>query len=230
MSARVDKLLPNGLFLRFLDYFSGTADRFHLARVPYSDDKIQSSFKQNQKVRYVRAHAHCDGVLVLGAPYLSVAVFRCYFQCLAQVLVLYLHLFCACSFLQSALLSARVLYVDYANKQVGLTLKPHLVQWRALDFSSLRLGETIEHARVQFILPGLGMILQLKKTAASSEESESAGNGKTEEGTQKGEQDTSLSGFVHISNVSDQRVEKLEKKYKVRARLALPLSHSLCNV
>lgn len=49
VSAEVKKILPNGIFVQFLDYFTGTIDSFHLGCSQYSD--ITTKFQEGNKVR-----------------------------------------------------------------------------------------------------------------------------------------------------------------------------------
>ncbi len=50
VSAQVKQLLPNGLFVTFLGYFSGTIDPYHIG---CSIDKIQDTYTVGQKVAHL---------------------------------------------------------------------------------------------------------------------------------------------------------------------------------
>ncbi|KAK9823324.1 hypothetical protein WJX72_001906 [[Myrmecia] bisecta] len=87
-------------------------------------------------------------------------------------------------------LRARILFVDAAAKRVCLSLLPHLVGF-TLKPSLPAVGQVFQEAVVRRVDGGLGLLLELPTIPAPSP------------------------GFVHISNVSDAKVEKLDKAFKV---------------
>ena len=88
---------------------------------------------------------------------------------------------------------ARILFIDYAQKTIGLSLLPSIVSWIAHDFGSVSLGDIMK-ARVSSVDANIGMHLQLQLPSIQSENGPAA--------------------FVHISNVSDAHVDNLQKVYK----------------
>lgn len=50
VKAKVDKVLTNGLWLKFLDYFHGTVDIFHLGKNVSSESEIANEFEVGSKV------------------------------------------------------------------------------------------------------------------------------------------------------------------------------------
>ncbi|KAH7476596.1 rRNA biogenesis protein RRP5 [Phytophthora ramorum] len=104
---------------------------------------------------------------------------------------------------------ARIMSIDYVAKQVTLTMAPHVVHLQ-VPKSPFSVGDMIEEATIERIDAGVGMLLSLKSKDAdvemedASEKKESATNAKWKD---------FAPGYVHISNVSDKRVDKLEKKF-----------------
>ncbi|KAG0628431.1 hypothetical protein M758_1G025900 [Ceratodon purpureus] len=95
-------------------------------------------------------------------------------------------------------LKARILYIDPVAKTVGLTLNPQLIN-NVAPAMAVDVGNVFKDAIVRRVDATVGMLLELP-----TKESQAA-------------------GYVHISNVSDEHIAKLEKKYtegkKVRARV-----------
>jgi rRNA biogenesis protein RRP5 len=90
---------------------------------------------------------------------------------------------------RSQKVKGRIIFVDPSTKSVGVSLKKSVVENRAETFEGLSVGDIVENAKVLRVNPELGLVMQL-------------------DGTHK--------GFVHISRVSDDHIEKLQgKKYKV---------------
>ncbi|CAH3149742.1 unnamed protein product, partial [Porites evermanni] len=81
----------------------------------------------------------------------------------------------------------RLLYINANTKTVGLSLQENVVLNKATSFGNWSIGDIIEDAVVMRVDQGMGLLMRLS--------------------------DNSL-GFAHISRVSDERVEKLGKKYK----------------
>jgi rRNA biogenesis protein RRP5 len=50
LKVSVESTLPNGIFVRFLEYFTGTIDVFHLGK-PVPQNKLATTFTQGQKLR-----------------------------------------------------------------------------------------------------------------------------------------------------------------------------------
>lgn len=85
---------------------------------------------------------------------------------------------------------ARIIYTDLDKKKFGLSLNPFMVSWSEsclLSMSDLEVGNIVDHAKVKSIEKH-GLLLDLP------------GLGK---------------GFVHVSNLSDDKVEKVDKTYKI---------------
>lgn len=95
---------------------------------------------------------------------------------------------------------ARVLMVDPVNKAVALTLNKSLVADRLPEIN-VSVGDIFEEAVVSRVDASLGLVLSLDRGAEKNP----------------------MAAFVHVSNVSEQHVDKLEKKFKpgqkVRARV-----------
>lgn len=114
---------------------------------------------------------------------------------------------------------ARIISIDAANKQISLSMAPHIVHL-AVPEPRFAIGDVIEAAAIERIDEGIGMMLSLHKSAAADDDDamdvdEDAGN-EPKKATWK----TFTPAYVHISNASDARVDKLEKKFSVGATLA----------
>lgn len=86
-------------------------------------------------------------------------------------------------------LKARILYVDLVTKAVGLTLNTHLVQNKC-PIVGVNIGKVYENAVVRRVDPTIGLLVELPLKGGAA------------------------AGYVHISNASDQHIEKLQKKFK----------------
>ncbi|CAM9531056.1 unnamed protein product, partial [Hapterophycus canaliculatus] len=134
---------------------------------------------------------------------------------------------------------ARVLLVDYVNKAIRLTLRPHLLDMRAP--SGLPAAGALLEGEVVRVDPALGLLLRVPSTE-EDDGSAPSGNApatKKEKGhdrrerraaaaaaaaaaeaIQDGVQRTqdekrgSVGAYVHISRISDERVEHVDKSYK----------------
>lgn len=85
---------------------------------------------------------------------------------------------------------ARIIYTDLDKKKFGLSLNPFMVSWsnsNLLSMPDLEVGTIIDRAKVKSIEKH-GLLLDLP------------GFGK---------------GFVHLSNLSDAKVEKVDKSFKI---------------
>lgn len=133
VTATVRKILNNGLWVTFLNYFAGTIDLFHLDKI-YDYDVLDKHFAIGQKIK------------------------------------------------------ARILYVDFENKAVGLTVKPNLLSLEPYHFN-VTVGDIFENAVVKRVDRGIGLAIELPTKEPQA-------------------------GYVHISRISDKKI-KMEKKYKV---------------
>ncbi|KAL0048743.1 hypothetical protein WJX82_009925 [Trebouxia sp. C0006] len=84
---------------------------------------------------------------------------------------------------------ARIVYVDPTSKQIKLSLQPELVDLTVRKLPSV--GQVFEDLVVKRIDEGLGLILEVPSEPAVTP------------------------GFVHISNVGDTKVDKLQQAYRV---------------
>ncbi|KAK9804637.1 hypothetical protein WJX73_002075 [Symbiochloris irregularis] len=96
---------------------------------------------------------------------------------------------------------ARVLYIDPAEKRVCLSLRPHLIGLQAHPASPAQ-GSVIQEAIVQRVDNALGAVL----TLPPSDPKEAA-------------EETSSTAFVHVSNVSDKRTDRLDKALKIGSKV-----------
>jgi rRNA biogenesis protein RRP5 len=96
-------------------------------------------------------------------------------------------------------LSARILAVNPITKTVHLTLRPHLIQLTAPDLPDE--GKTIEGATVVRVDPKVGLLLKLPP----SDEAPSDGGARTR----------SQGAYVHISRISDEHTDKVDKAFVV---------------
>jgi len=94
-------------------------------------------------------------------------------------------------FTEGMKLKARILYVNPTSKEVGLSLLPHLIDM-TLPSPVPLMGQVFENARVLRVDNGLGVMLELPQEGSDS-----------------------CKGYCHISNLSDERLPKLDAVYKV---------------
>ncbi|KAL4538228.1 hypothetical protein Ndes2526B_g03454 [Nannochloris sp. 'desiccata'] len=97
-------------------------------------------------------------------------------------------------------IKARILFVDAASKRVGLSLQRHLLEW-SLPTNFPAQGQTFSAAVVKRVDPGLGLLLDLVDNS-------------TAESDKKKECTTITPGYAHISNLADQKIDKLEGRYR----------------
>ncbi|XP_026418043.1 rRNA biogenesis protein RRP5-like isoform X1 [Papaver somniferum] len=99
---------------------------------------------------------------------------------------------------QNKKVNARILFIDPSTRAVGLTMNHHLVHNKAPP-SHVKTGDIYDGARVVRVDRGLGLLLEIPSTPIPTP------------------------AYVSISDVADEEVRKLEKKYKegnsVRARI-----------
>ncbi|KAJ3056513.1 Protein RRP5 [Rhizophlyctis rosea] len=84
---------------------------------------------------------------------------------------------------------ARILYVDPTRKKIGLTLAPHLLGLKSFEFPAekVEIGTVVEKATVLRVDSVTGLLLDIPGVGL---------------------------GYVHISKLADERVEKIDKKFK----------------
>jgi rRNA biogenesis protein RRP5 len=88
---------------------------------------------------------------------------------------------------------ARIIFVDSASKRICLTLLPHLLEYSSIKLP--KLGKTFQTAKIARVDAGQGVALSIS------------------DGT------SDVAGYAHVSQLSDERVEKVEKKFKVGRRV-----------
>ena len=97
------------------------------------------------------------------------------------------------SFKEGQKLRSRVIFVDAQNKRVGLSLQPHLLEAHSSASILPSTGSIFENAVINRVDPNVGVSLQISQ----------------------GGKKRSVTGYAHVSHLSDDHVEKVEKKYKV---------------
>ncbi|KAG1347685.1 putative rRNA biogenesis protein RRP5 [Cocos nucifera] len=90
---------------------------------------------------------------------------------------------------QNKKVNARILFIDPSTRAVGLTLNPYLVQNKAPP-AIVRTGEIYDNSRILRVDRGIGLLLEVPSFPIPSP------------------------AYVSISDVSDEKVTKLEKKFK----------------
>ncbi|RDY08514.1 rRNA biogenesis protein RRP5, partial [Mucuna pruriens] len=93
---------------------------------------------------------------------------------------------------------SRILFIDPSSRAVGLTLNPHLVQNRAPP-SHVKIGDIYDNSKVVRVDKGSGLLLEVPSIPEPTP------------------------AFVSISDIAEEEIQKLEKKYKegnhVRVRI-----------
>ncbi|TKY53223.1 RRP5-like protein [Spatholobus suberectus] len=93
---------------------------------------------------------------------------------------------------------SRILFIDPSSRAVGLTLNPHLVQNRAPP-SHVKIGDIYDSSKVVRVDKGSGLLLEVPSIPEPTP------------------------AFVSISDIAEEEIQKLEKKYKegnhVRVRI-----------
>ncbi|KAI5396242.1 hypothetical protein KIW84_062447 [Lathyrus oleraceus] len=106
-------------------------------------------------------------------------------------------------YIESQKVVCRILFIDPSSRAVGLTLNPHLVQNKAPP-SHVKIGDIYENSKVVRVDKGSGLLLEVPSIPESTP------------------------AFVSISDIAEEEIQKLEKKYKegnhVRVRI-LGLRH-----
>lgn len=106
-------------------------------------------------------------------------------------------------YIESQKVVCRILFIDPSSRAVGLTLNPHLVQNRAPP-SYVKIGDIYDNSKVVRVDKGSGLLLEVPSIPESTP------------------------AFVSISDIAEEEIQKLEKKYKegnhVRVRI-LGLRH-----
>jgi len=110
-------------------------------------------------------------------------------------------------FREKTKVQARILYVDVGSKSVGLSMRQHVVSRAPPPYRTqqLQLGQRFDDAMVVRVDPGVGMMVRLAGKVPKDDDDEEAIAAKGK---------TVIEGWVHISNVADDKVDKLEKHYK----------------
>ena len=109
-------------------------------------------------------------------------------------------------FREKTKVQARILYVDVGAKTVGLSLRQHVVARAPPTYHTqqIKMGQRFDNALVIRVDAGVGMMLRLAGEEAVADD---------DEDTIKAKSKTVLEGWVHISNVADDKIDKLEKHY-----------------
>ncbi|KAK1931670.1 rRNA biogenesis protein RRP5 [Phytophthora citrophthora] len=110
---------------------------------------------------------------------------------------------------------ARIMSVDYISKQITLSMAPHVVHLQVPE-APYSVGDIIEEATIERIDAGIGMLLSLK---SKDEDVEMEDASEKTESTTNAKWKSFAPGYVHISKVSDKRVDKLEKKFTVGSNI-----------
>ncbi|GMF10301.1 unnamed protein product [Phytophthora lilii] len=111
---------------------------------------------------------------------------------------------------------ARIMSIDYIAKQITLSMAPHVVHLQVPE-SPYSVGDIIEAATIERIDAGVGMLLSLKNKANEDVDMEDVSEKK--DSTTNAKWKAFAPGYVHISNVSDKRVDKLEKEFSVGSNI-----------
>uniref|UniRef100_A0AAV1V1S5 rRNA biogenesis protein RRP5 n=1 Tax=Peronospora matthiolae TaxID=2874970 RepID=A0AAV1V1S5_9STRA len=110
---------------------------------------------------------------------------------------------------------ARIMTIDYVAKKITLSMAPHVVHLQ-VPSSPFAVGDTIENATIERIDAGIGMLLSLKSKTDDVEMEDASAK---KDSITNAKWRAFAPGYVHISNVSDKRVDKLEKKFTVGASI-----------
>ncbi|CAM9127824.1 unnamed protein product [Choristocarpus tenellus] len=138
---------------------------------------------------------------------------------------------------QGMSVKARVLLVDYPNKIVRLTLRRHLLDMRGPE--GLPMVGTVVDGTVTRIDPGLGLLLRARLNdclvqvsapnilAGEDTDAEVETKTVTEDTSSKSVESEKVIGtYVHISRLSDERVEHVEKLYKLGQKVQCRITGS----
>ena len=172
-----------------------SVDNGRIATVSMNSQDLQSasiSSKEGLELNQVRPGSLVSAkVSAISDSGLSVSVYNFF-----TASIDYLHLDKSClssSDLESQYsvgkkLKARVVYIDSGSKTIGLSLLPHLLQMRHPGFGSIELGEIFQTLSVLRVDPVVGLLVAI---------------------------DENHCGYVHVSRIADERVTKIDKKYRV---------------
>ncbi|KAK9266592.1 hypothetical protein L1049_021657 [Liquidambar formosana] len=97
-------------------------------------------------------------------------------------------------YMQNKKVNARILFIDPSTRAVGLTLNPHLVHNKAPP-SHVKIGDIYDHSKVVRVDRGLGILLEIPSSPASTPT------------------------YVGMFDVADEEVRKLEKKFREGSRV-----------
>lgn len=92
-------------------------------------------------------------------------------------------------YIQNKKVNARILFIDPSTRAIGLTLNAHLVHNKAIP-SHVKVGDIYDDSKVVRVDKGFGLLLEIPSTPVSTP------------------------AYVSISDVADEEVRKLEKKFK----------------
>ena len=79
--------------------------------------------------------------------------------------------------------------LEQLNRGAGYALLPHLLDYASIELP--KLGKTFQTAKIERVDAGQGVALSIS-------------DGKND-----------IAGYAHVSQLSDERVEKVEKKFKI---------------
>ena len=110
-------------------------------------------------------------------------------------------------FREKTKVQARILFVDIGSKTVGLSMRQHVVSRSAPAYriQQVKISQRFDEALVVRVDPGVGMLIRLAGEVPADDDDEDEVKAKSK---------SVLEGWVHISNVADDKVDKLEKHYK----------------
>ncbi|KAG7397469.1 hypothetical protein PHYBOEH_000689 [Phytophthora boehmeriae] len=110
---------------------------------------------------------------------------------------------------------ARIVSIDYISKQITLSMAPHIVHLQVPE-SPFAVGDIVEGASIERIDAGVGMLLSLKDKASNDDDDDvEMEDANAKKVTTNANWKAFAPGYVHISNVSDKHLDKLEKKFSV---------------
>ncbi|RLN50077.1 hypothetical protein BBJ29_000905 [Phytophthora kernoviae] len=109
---------------------------------------------------------------------------------------------------------ARIVSIDYISKQITLSMASHVVHLQVPE-SPFAVGDIVEEASIERIDTGVGMLLSLKDKSSNDDDDVEMEDASAKKVTTNVNWKAFAPGYVHISNVSDKHVDKLEKKFSV---------------
>ena len=110
-------------------------------------------------------------------------------------------------FREKTKVQARILYVDIGTKTVGLSMRQHVVSRAPPTYHTqqVKMGQRFDDVFIVRVDPGVGMMVRLAGEVAAEDDDEDEVKAKSK---------SVLDGWVHISNVAEDKVDKLEKHYR----------------